>query len=707
MKKTLTLGFLTALAALNSVATAQIAANPPITTTHEYDAEGQVTRQTNGLNQSDRYQWDRLGNLTAQTDGANGATRITRDRRGNPVSVTAPNGATTTYTYDGFDNILSESSPDRGTTTYTYNDGGVLIQQLDARGYKTDYTYDANVQITSEIYRRPNGTIHNEIRYGWDKPFSDADSVTYAIGRLAQITSYRIEAPFWGRSNILYDYFPDGKVQRQRVTLDANRIVKTFITEWGQNPATGQITQLTYPSGTTVQYTYDNTGRLTDLIWDGILVASNIEYEPFGPPNAWTLANGIDTIRATDTAGHPIAYPLNHDTVELLHDGAGRITTIKDKRTTRLHDYDAAGRLTTYTTPSTTLTYTYDANGNRTGQTLNGVYTPYAYAPQTNRLTHIDAQQLTWDAAGNLLSDGQFQYTYDGIGRLQKVMPGNIQYEHNGLGQRYYKRNASTARYFNYDISGRLIGEYDATTGAPIAEYAWLGNTPVAMKVYTGETPQLFAIEADHLSAPRRVSDTQNRTRWTWGYGPFGDTPPNTDPEGLGAFEFNLRFPGQYYDAETDLFYNYFRDYDPRRGRYIQSDPIGLQGGMNTYAYVSGNPLSYIDPEGLAGRGNGGDGSSSGKNTNNPYKHCYELTPPHPTLIECKDNHTGKKKRVARPESIPYPGNAQKSEMCGETCQTTLVIVGAGTVMVAACVLAPAIAAALGIGAGVSTFAIQ
>jgi len=86
---------------------------------------------------------------------------------------------------------------------------------------------------------------------------------------------------------------------------------------------------------------------------------------------------------------------------------------------------------------------------------------------------------------------------------------------------------------------------------------------------------------------------------WTWESEAFGASLPDQNPSGLGTFVFNLRFSGQYYDQETGLFYNVFRDYDPRTGRYIESDPIGLNGGINTYAYVENNTLSYIDPLGL------------------------------------------------------------------------------------------------------------
>jgi RHS repeat-associated protein len=87
---------------------------------------------------------------------------------------------------------------------------------------------------------------------------------------------------------------------------------------------------------------------------------------------------------------------------------------------------------------------------------------------------------------------------------------------------------------------------------------------------------------------------------WRWDSDAFGKAVPNGNPAGLGTFEYNLRFPGQQYDAIVGLHYNYFRDYDPATGRYAQSDPIGLEGGsLGTYSYVGGNPVSAIDPLGL------------------------------------------------------------------------------------------------------------
>ncbi len=110
--------------------------------------------------------------------------------------------------------------------------------------------------------------------------------------------------------------------------------------------------------------------------------------------------------------------------------------------------------------------------------------------------------------------------------------------------------------------------------------------------------PNVFYVHNDHIQTPRVVTNPSGVLRWTWMAEPFGTTAANTNPAGQGAFTFNLRHPGQYADSESGLFYNYFRDYDATVGRYAQSDPIGLEGGINTYAYVGGNPLSFVDPRG-------------------------------------------------------------------------------------------------------------
>jgi len=126
------------------------------------------------------------------------------------------------------------------------------------------------------------------------------------------------------------------------------------------------------------------------------------------------------------------------------------------------------------------------------------------------------------------------------------------------------------------------------------------------------------------------------------------------------------RYPGQYFDAETGLHQNYFRDYDPKTGRYVQADPIGLEGGINVFIYVEGNPLNFFDPDGLEPRGErGGTGGSAGQNTNNPRKKCRELTPPDPRFVECKHHQTGKWIRHPRPTDMPFP-SPKKSEMCDD-----------------------------------------
>ena len=126
-------------------------------------------------------------------------------------------------------------------------------------------------------------------------------------------------------------------------------------------------------------------------------------------------------------------------------------------------------------------------------------------------------------------------------------------------------------------------------------------SAPVLITILAPEG-QVYYIHPDHLGTPRAITKaTDNAVVWKWeNSDPFGANAPNEDPTNTGgAFKYNLRFPGQYYDQETGTHYNYFRDYDPTTGRYVQSDPIGLRGGISTYGYTFGNPASLSDPFGL------------------------------------------------------------------------------------------------------------
>ena len=142
-------------------------------------------------------------------------------------------------------------------------------------------------------------------------------------------------------------------------------------------------------------------------------------------------------------------------------------------------------------------------------------------------------------------------------------------------------------------------GSYTLTAKATDNLNAVAASAPISVTVTN--PVQAYYIHTDHLNTPRIISDQSQKTVWRWqNTEGFGNSLAEEDPDNDGTlFTCNLRFPGQYFDRETNLHYNYYRDYDPTTGRYVESDPIGLRGGINTYAYVGGNPISFVDPTGL------------------------------------------------------------------------------------------------------------
>jgi len=268
------------------------------------------------------------------------------------------------------------------------------------------------------------------------------------------------------------------------------------------------------------------------------------------------------------------------------------------------YGYDALNRLIRDGQPNQdTETLTYYRNGNRTAITDGITSTSSVYLPNSNQLSTLADSTISHDLAGNRTSDqnGNRTFEYNHAGRLFKMYESGTliaTYTYNYQGQRTRKVTASGTTVYHYDLNGSLISETDEL-GTPIRDVVYRKTVPIA-QIDVGLTEFITYLHSDHLGTPRRGTDENGIVVWSWDSDAFGAAVANDDSDGDGVRTVvNLRFPEQYYDEETGLHYNYFRYYDPATGRYITSDPIGLDGGLNTYLYVSANPLKLIDPLGL------------------------------------------------------------------------------------------------------------
>jgi len=248
--------------------------------------------------------------------------------------------------------------------------------------------------------------------------------------------------------------------------------------------------------------------------------------------------------------------------------------------------------------------YAYTKTGDRLSKTTQGI-TPvdtYNYTTGTHHLIGIsgaDASNRAFDANGNTTAfqanGWMYGLGYDDRNRLRLVQQnGNtiVGYTLDGKGERVRKAPTSGApTNFLYDEQGRLLSE--SSVGGSRA-YVWADDTLVATVNGSGTVNY---VHTDHLGTPRAVTTTAGTTIWAWPWlrNPFGEQPASGS-----AYTLNLRYPGQYYDQETGLNYNYFRDYEAGTGRYIESDPIGLEGGISTYTYIESDPLNGLDAEGLS-----------------------------------------------------------------------------------------------------------
>jgi len=404
-----------------------------------------------------------------------------------------------------------------------------------------------------------------------------------------------------------FSYNKDGNIIQKQKTIND----QTFTQSFTYNDQ-GKLISKTLPSGKTIEYTYNQNGELESISLDSQTIIEDIKTSNLGLLS-YTYANGATHTREYDTNGRVVKlnYPNYTETID--YNPVSNIVKLQSNKQTKEFDYDLVDRVVSYKglTSDEYQRFSYDANGNRLSlnQEINKTVS-YLYKENSNILqtinyikrvdentTEIEKEiNLQYDAIGNIIKDANHTYSYDAKNRLTQV-DNNITYKYDYDNKRVSKSVNGVTTYFIYD-SHKLLGEYKED-GEPIKEYIYYNDIPVALI----QDDTIYYIYSDHLNTPRRVATAQeNKIIWSWESKPFGETKPNEDvDEDNTTFTLNLRFPGQYFDKETNTHYNINRDYNPVTGRYIQSDPIGFDGGVNTYLYVGANPLVNIDVEGKLG----------------------------------------------------------------------------------------------------------
>lgn len=583
-------------------------------TSFTYDIDGNPDLATDALGRVVNQDHDPLNRLTSTLQQVNGEpvqTQLEYNVLDQVTKVTDPNGLNTLYAYNGFGDRTQLTSPDTGVANYTYNSAGLLATKQDANDAAAHrYTYDALSRPTAVFYTAAGPA---DVEYDYDTVNSGcAANETFALGR---VTAMRTEG-----AELKYCYDRFGQVVRKVQSIGG----QSFTLRYTYTPA-GRLQSVTYPDGAIAEYQYIGHGRIgkinvTPAVGPATVLLQGALYQPFGPSLGWTYGNGRLLQRdydldyrpksILDTASGGLSLGYGYNTVgDLIELKDGLLSTFQAK-----YDYDALGRLTVTrdgTSNDALETYEYDKTGNRTKLLHGGITDNYVIPTDSHRLSSVSGISRSYDAVGNTIAIGGTakEYVYNANDRMKQVKQGGVVamgYRYNAKGERVAAINGDSGpvtTYTLYDEAGHWIGDYDST-GATIQQAIWMGDAPVGLLVGAGAAQSLKYVQPDHLGTPRAVIDPmRNVAIWSWDAKgeAFGNSPPNQDPDLDGnTFVFNMRFAGQRHDPNTGLSYNYYRDYDPVAGRYIQSDPIGLKGGLSTYAYVGGNPLSATDFFGLA-----------------------------------------------------------------------------------------------------------
>ncbi|WP_405118179.1 RHS repeat-associated core domain-containing protein [Pseudomonas leptonychotis] len=588
---------------------------------YRYLADGLLEQHLDAASSPTSGGYDALGRFTSSADAEGGITQFSYDVRGNLIRVIDPAGRITQFSYDARDAVISEVKPGDSTTPrterrYRYDAVGNLTQTISPDGRVSQYQYDdANRLIQTRHFsnaaQAETGGAERTTTYSYSElnrlqSYEDEESKAVyqhdVLGRVTEVTvTYKTATPVFSKT-IGYSYDANG-----RKATYSNAEQQTYSYSYS---AHGQLNGLSIPG--------EGSISLQNFNW---LQPQNILYP--GGSSLQVVHDGLlrySSRDLKDPAGNPIqSHSYQYDVV-------GNITAIAGQDGKADYGYDKLYRLTEAKYPEgdsrTNEAYAYDGVGNRLDEKTSKAeldISQWQYNAHNQLVSH-DGIGYRYNADGHLIEKGALQengsliqsgsidhwrYQYDSRERLVEVQKNGqplVKYAYNPLGQRISKTllAGNHATYYLYSEEG-LVGEYDAQ-GQLKQEYAydptkpWMSQ-PLFTRAQRNDT-QAWAVGyfgTSHLGTPEVAFEKSGEVTWRAKAQAFGETQVT-----LNIINNALRFPGQYFDQETGLYQNYFRDYDPQLGRYVQSDPIGLSGGLSTYSYVMGAPLMNFDIFGLA-----------------------------------------------------------------------------------------------------------
>jgi len=566
--------------------------------------------------------FDALNRLVSQGEPGNGDVVMTRDAGDAVTEYRDRRALVTTYVRNGFGEVIRADNPDSGITDYERDSRGLATRIIDGRGVVAVQSFDAAGRLTARTY--PSFPAEN-VTLSYDSVAGG----NFGRGRLTAITD---EA---GTSSFRYD-------SRGNLLSETRSIGATaYVVAYGWTLA-DRLASITYPSGRVITYQRDGQGRIiavTAMANQAVAtLASAVLWQPMAGDDAFgagNLATATQLQALPGTAGLGGAallrsltygnglelrktFTADNEVARIVVDKGG--TTIVDLSLSRLDathvdrladavspandqalTYDDAGRLASASGGYGTRSWTYDANGNRLTETANGAADAYAYPAQSNRLGEVRQgttvrRAFTYDGAGHVTRDLRgataFDYAINAAGRISELRIGAVlsaRWTHDGMDRLRIKETPAAATHYVWDAFGHIIAEHDGT-GAPLRDYVWLGDTPLAL--YDGTTA--YFVHPDALDRPAAFTLATGPTlAWRTDYDPFGVAVTTTAP----ATDI-MRLPGQWYQAEDGLAYNWHRSYDASLGRYSQPDRLGFVDGPSLYGYAGQSPLMRVDPEG-------------------------------------------------------------------------------------------------------------